>query len=156
MKAKLTTGRQRFWKKVSVGGRDDCWGWTAAKNGNGYGAFRLDGKTLLAHRLAWLFTYGDIPGGMCVCHHCDNPGCVNPHHLFLGTVKDNAQDASKKGRMHRGEANGGSRLTSDEVLGIRELLAAGERLQRDIADEFGVDPRTVSQIKTGVNWGWLA
>lgn len=146
---------ERFWKKVDIGALDECWEWTAAKMERGYGVFSIGDKTYLAHRLAWQFSYGVIPEGLFMCHHCDNPGCVNPRHLFLGTQTDNMQDAAKKGRMARGDVHAQSKLTENEVLEIRKLLAQGERSQQDIGDEFDVHQATVSKIKLGARWSWL-
>ena len=139
---------ERFWSKVDMGAPDECWEWTAAKVRDGYGSFTISGKMHGAHRLAWQFVHGHIPEGMFICHHCDNPGCVNHRHLFLGTNDDNIMDAVKKGRWTQ-------KLTSEEVLEIRKLLAAGERLQREIAKDFGVCRQTVSLIKLGKIWRWL-
>ena len=78
-----------------------CWGWLGAKTGDGYGAFRYRRVVYVAHRAAWLVWRGQIGKGLFVCHHCDNPGCVNPKHLFLGTNSDNMLDAVAKGRQYR-------------------------------------------------------
>jgi hypothetical protein len=91
---------KRFWDKVKIAGPKDCWEWTAAKDKNGYGFFRFDDKQQKAHRVAWQLEIGPIPDEMHICHVCDNPPCVNPNHLFLGTPKDNMQDKLAKGR-HR-------------------------------------------------------
>lgn len=106
----------RFETKFEKG--DGCWEWLAGKSGgSGYGAFgmMLPGKSgymvsVQAHRAAWMIYCGPIPEGMCVCHHCDNPGCVNPDHLFLGTRKDNTQDMIAKGRHIEGARIRGERL----------------------------------------------
>lgn len=94
---------QRFWAKVELIPFHSCWEWMAAKNTGGYGSIRVieNGKARnhLAHRFSWMITKGEIPTGMSVCHKCDNPGCVNPEHLFVGTHQDNMADAKKKGKL---------------------------------------------------------
>jgi hypothetical protein len=98
-----------FWQKVDTSG--DCWTWTGGRNSFGYGLTKHDGHGIGAHRLAWILTNGSIPANLVVCHHCDNPPCVRPEHLFLGTQQDNIRDASRKGRLtehgrHRGGRGG--------------------------------------------------
>jgi len=88
---------KRFLRKLSIG--DGCWEWQASKKRRGYGQFWCKGKNRVASRVAYRHFKGPIPDGMCVCHTCDNPGCCNPAHLWLGTYTDNMQDASTKGRM---------------------------------------------------------
>ena len=92
---------RRFWSKVNKS--DDCWTWTASCNKWGYGQFRLNGRCVLAHRAAYVFEHGPIPDGLFVMHLCDNPPCVNPAHLTLGTHTDNMADMKAKGRSPRSE-----------------------------------------------------
>ena len=90
---------QRFWAKVVKGGPDECWLWIGAKARHGYGMIAVNGKHRKAHRVAWEIANGaTFPEGMSACHTCDNPPCVNPAHIWPGTMKDNLRDASKKGR----------------------------------------------------------
>lgn len=88
---------KRFFDKVDK--TEDCWNWTASSRGQGYGAFKINGKVIDAHRVSWTIHFGEIPNGLFVCHKCDNKKCVNPDHLFLGTQKDNMNDCLQKGRM---------------------------------------------------------
>ena len=90
----------RFWDKVDKSG--DCWMWTAYKDQKGYGRFGIGSKLYSAHRLSYEWSYGDFDKKLCVCHTCDNPGCVNPEHLWLGTRRDNNIDRDNKGRHNNG------------------------------------------------------
>jgi hypothetical protein len=110
--------------------------------------------------MAWLFRYGPIPEGLHVCHHCDNPPCVNPAHLFLGTRSDNMRDMVAKGRhvastnpgtMARGSRQGLSKLTEQDVADIRERYAPGNGVV--LAREYGVHPRTIMRAVNGFTWG---
>ena len=152
----------RFWEKVAFlgAGTDDCWEWQGAKRKrNGYGAINEGGprsRTLQAHRVAWEFAYGAIPVGMCVLHRCDNPSCVNPRHLFLGTKLDNSHDMMNKDRAVyvRGERHGVSKLIEQEIHEIRHMRSRGIS-QRVTAKKYGIDHSNVSLIETGKTWGWL-
>lgn len=124
---------------------------TLAKNKDGYGKTTHKGKDVLAHRLAWIKAFGEIPSGMFVCHHCDNPACVNIDHLFLGTPADNMKDRDKKGRNARGENIGISKLSPATVQKIRMLVSGGAS-QSKVAKEFGVCQATISNIARRFTW----
>ena len=154
---------ERFWSKVDIRGPDECWEWKAGKFNSGYGCFRDGLKQRTTHRVAWELTNGFIPRdpgyhGICVCHHCDNPACVNPAHLFLGTHGDNMRDRDEKGRASggslRGGAHPGSRLTEIDVQCIRYWLREGYAM-RAIGRAFGVHSVTIRDIKIGRSWSWL-
>jgi len=132
---------------------DGCWNWTAYKDKRGYGAFLLAGHPKLAHRVSYQLYVGEIPDGLCVCHRCDNPACVRPDHLFLGTVADNMRDRTVKGRGgdHAGERNGRAKLTIEQVIEIRARYSNGAR-RIDLAKEFGVTPTNISFISRGRHW----
>lgn len=145
--------RARFWRNVSKipGG---CWVWIACKT-SGYGMFSLNGKNVLAHRIAYEELVGPIPDGLFVCHHCDNPSCVNPDHLFTGTVQDNVFDMMKKGRgiKAKGEQHGMVKLSEDDVVEIRRRVAAGEyENQTKLGKEFGVSNQLISRIASRGIW----
>ena len=153
------TLEERFWAKVDVRGPDDCWEWLAGKTHNGYGMIGKGGRhngMLRAHRVSWELANGPIPDGLCVLHHCDNPGCVNPLHLWIGTNADNQQDMAQKGRANkaRGERQGNSKLTEQDVHEIRAMLAR-DISQTVIAEKYDVARTTIGSINTGTNWGWL-
>jgi|AntAceMinimDraft_17_1070374.scaffolds.fasta_scaffold31345_6 hypothetical protein len=157
----------RFWDKVDKRGLDECWPWTGSHNTSGYGEINrgLRGKgNILAHRASWEIHNGPIPEGkgwhgMCVLHHCDNPECVNPAHLFLGTQADNMRDMHVKNRRSydtaaRGENHGNAKLTNQDVREILCLLKA-HYTQKEIAIWYGVVRQTISMINIGMSWGWL-
>ena len=112
-----------FEKKYTEEPNTGCFLWTHSYNSDGYGSVRYNGKTMGAHRASYLHYIGPIPKGLCVCHKCDNPSCVNPEHLFLGTHKENVLDCKSKGRLNRtgakGEKQHKAKLTEDLVRWIR-------------------------------------
>lgn len=128
---------RRFWSKTAISGADDCWLWNGTKLSNGYGQF-WDGKKIrLAHRCSFVYTHGKIPDGGLVLHKCDNPRCVNPRHLFVGSHHDNAKDMISKGRSLFGRRANGVKLKEDEVREILSLKGQGLYLKQ-VADRFGV------------------
>jgi hypothetical protein len=149
----------RFWSKVKRGADNECWEWQAAQNGKGYGHIYIGGmtrKNILAHRISYQLIHGAIPDGMDVCHKCDNPGCVNPNHLFAGTASDNGRDMVAKGRQNnsplRGEQNGNSKLTTEKVIAIRRAHAAGAVTMTELGRIYGVDASQIRHIIKGEQW----
>ncbi len=153
----------RFWTHVDCSdGPGACWLWAGHVGENGYGITRVKGKQYKAHRVSYLIEHGRIDNDRFVLHRCDFRACVNPEHLFLGTPKDNSQDAVKKGRNTKlyGERNGKAKLTRQKVRAIKRLLAdkADGRCdlrQYEIARRFGVSEATVSYLKNGGRWDFL-
>lgn len=145
----------RFWKNVDRSDSPDaCWLWTGYVREHGYGCFRLKGKEYKAHRVSYFLEHGRIDNDRLVLHHCDVRACVNPSHLFIGTPKDNSQDAVRKGRNTRlfGERNGKTKLTRESVLAIRQMCRKGGVYQKTVAKRFGVSEATVSYIVNGGRW----
>lgn len=141
---KHATQVERFWEKVRK--TSSCWLWTGQCHGPGYGrldTFAPKRTVSYAHRLSWQLHFGPIPDGLSVCHHCDNPPCVNPAHLFLGTQSENSRDMQKKGRNAKGATFRNAKLTEATVREIRARYAAGGIVQQNLADQFGV---SISQI----------
>jgi hypothetical protein len=151
----------RFWSNVDKTGT--CWVWTGARNVRrmGYGATSLGGKNTPAHRASWRLTNGEIPSGMFVCHRCDNPPCVRPDHLFLGTHGENMRDMMSKNRyakhrdLPRGEAHPGAVWTEAMVRAARERVRAGER-HADVAKDMGVSKSVVTAAVARKTWRHVA
>lgn len=129
----------RFWSKVQKDDPQNCWNWAGGHSNTGYGVFTVNHVSYSAHRYAWTLTYGDIPNGLWVLHHCDNHSCVNPNHLFLGTQSDNLKDMASKGRQPS------KKLSHEQVRQIRKLRARGLML-KDISRIFGISMAVVSKI----------
>ncbi len=150
----LAEAESIFWSNVQKS--DGCWIWSGNKDGKGYGRVNFaDFKSFSkAHRLAWFLTNGEIPVGMLVCHKCDNPSCVNPNHLFLGTIKDNNLDKVAKGRQKgaRGERNFGAILNEKQVEAIRFLYASGEFSTYALSDIFQVSRNCISRVVNKITW----
>ena len=140
---------KRFWNKVDKSG--DCWNWTAGKRRNGYGIFRYKGKLACAHRVSYEIEYGSILDELCVLHKCDNTGCVNPDHLFLGTQLDNMQDKVKKNRQFKGEIHNKTPFTEGDIKVIRDLRSEGCTLQL-LGDFFGVSKQAIRAITLRQSW----
>jgi len=146
------------WRRIqplyTINWQTGCWNWNTPAS-NGYGYTRHNGARVRAHRLTYALTYGEVPAGLQVCHSCDNPRCVNPTHLFLGTQSENTKDAVAKGRQkypaRKGEACSWAKLTADAVKKIRGFCAFGVP-QHTIAAQFGISQQQVSKINNGQRW----
>lgn len=156
---------KNFWKKVDKKGEDECWEWVASKNNHGYGQFKINKKPYLSHRISWILSNGQIPQDdsyfktLHILHSCDNPGCQNPNHLFLGTQKDNMEDMINKNRQsinrqtrNQGEKCGAHKLTEEQVLKIRQKYSTCLYTQKQLADEYGVGQDQISRIVNNKTW----
>lgn len=157
----------------------DCWLWTGSLRGRPshlYGYIRVANRSIMAHRISYELAFGPIPDGLSVCHHCDNPRCVRPNHLFLGTIADNNRDRAAKGRSATGERNGSithavkrvanlrayfaahphhnrnegrRKLTDGDREAVRSIYRAGGISQREIAQVYGVSQQLISNVCKG-------
>lgn len=155
---RLKSVEQRFHENLDkASSKFGCWLWIGAKHSGGYGAIFVDGRTMPANRLSWILFKGEIPGGLMVLHNCpggDNPNCVNPDHLWLGTHQSNRDDCIKKGNLNCGEKNGMSKLSESDVRTIRMRRLNGEKVYV-IARDYNIAQGHASQIISGDRWGYL-
>lgn len=155
--------RERINSNHTLNPQTGCWEWSRHRNAKGYGVLscsegRAKKWSTLAHRASWETFVGPIPAGMNVCHHCDNPCCVNPNHLFLGTQLDNVRDCMRKGRKRnvgvRGEANCNAKLTAVDVLEIRRLNALGTS-QAELGRRYGITQGVTWRIIHRQSWAHI-
>lgn len=141
---------ERFFAYVKK--TDNCWLWVGYRDPNGYGRMNYNGGPKLASRLSWMIHHGSLPEGSCVCHKCDNPQCVNPDHLFVGSQADNMADMTAKGRARKrglkGEQHNLAKLTESAVRKIR----SSKKSAAEIAEEFGVSRTTVYDVRNRRIW----
>lgn len=154
----------RFWDKVDRQGTNECWEWTGAgaNCGKGYGRFWFNGALIQATHISLAIAGIDIPDGKITCHHCDNPGCVNPDHIFIGTYQDNMDDMWEKGRnvmpdtesanYVRAEESPSAKLDWEKVNFAREAYKNGEVTTYDLADMFGVARSTIYAVLHNKSW----
>ena len=157
-------------EQASEGGRDACWIWPRKKDGQGRGRVWVDGKLKIAHRAVWEYLRGPIPAGKLLCHHCDNPSCVNPGHLYVGTHADNMRDMRERKRSFgarnpekcrevgrqsglknvwaRGARNPKAKLT----LGQVDAIKSDTRPTRFLVSDYGVARTTIQRIRQGTLW----
>lgn len=131
---------------------DGCWYWLGALSESGYGNFKSESRSERAHRVSYRLYKGPIPDGLFACHKCDNPACVNPDHLFLGTLKENQEDMSRKGRAARGSKSGMAKLTESDIKQIRQLVCVDDVSRRVVASFFKVDRGHVDKIIRRQRW----
>lgn len=147
----------RFWTKVRQFG--ECWIWVAAATPKGYGTFRFEGKNVYAHRWSYSRYVGPIPYRRQVCHTCDNPSCVRPSHLFIGTPADNTADMIAKGRARGGSSKGvahpAAKLTEEAVIEIRRAFGCQEITQKELAEQFGVSKGAIAHVVRKETWRHL-
>lgn len=134
-----------------------CWLWEAGLDSSGYGNFCYKGRSLGAHRVSYLHYVGEVPEGLQVLHSCDTRCCVNPNHLFTGSLQDNMEDRNNKGRQARlkGSSNGFSKLNEDQVIDIFTRYNGVDNTITSLGKEYGVHKSTIYLILNGRNWGHL-
>lgn len=143
--------RDRYEKFVVRRNDDQCWEWVGAKLKRGYGTLKVDRQTRYAHRVSYELHVGPIPEGMLVCHHCDNPECSNPKHLFLGTQAENLRDMVSKGRRPHGSNSYNAKLTEEDVLHMRKLAEQGMTTGQ-LGKIFNIHNVHAYEIVHGVKW----
>lgn len=144
---------ERLWRKVEKGTADECWEWQGKRSTKGYGLIARGSRDMRsdrAHRVAYEVARGPIPAGLFVLHHCDNPPCCNPSHLFLGTAADNTADMMRKGRGRlpglKGQDHPRARLTDEDIADMRAAYQAGQLTQRELAEDYGVREQYVWRL----------
>jgi len=145
----------KLWDKVDK--TPSCWVWTAYRNAGGYGLVGRGGKSYLAHRMAYEELVGPIPAGLCVLHRCDNPACIRPDHLFLGSRGDNNRDRDRKGRNRMQVAGRWTTRGSDNLRSVLDeekirLIRASTKSVKEIAEEFGIGKTTVFDVRNRNTW----
>jgi hypothetical protein len=147
----------RFWNKVDK--TSTCWFWEGKKDKRGYGKLALEPgvthREISAHRLSYQIHYGMFESSLFVCRQCDNPACVNPEHLFLGTNQDNVNDKVSKNRQLKGSQIHNSKLVEDDIIRIRHLWFVEKCPQSKIAEMFGIGAKAVSKIVTNKRWTYV-
>lgn len=138
---------ERFWEKVEIGASDECWEWQRATSDYGYGRFKIGDRTRYAHRVAYRMLIGPIPGGRQINHHCHNPPCVNPDHLYLGTQEQNNRDCQLAERHNAPAGTDFSHgFDADTVREIRTRYERDDVTYADLAEQYDVMEETIGQI----------
>ncbi len=142
---------ERFWSKVKRTNSEECWEWIGTKEKDGYGVFKIKRKTYKSHRISWLISKKESIENKLVCHSCDNRGCVNPGHLWLGTNKENVEDMVRKNRQRQGENHSNVKLSEKNIKEILDLYKSGYK-QVDLCSKFGIGHAQLSRILSGEAW----
>lgn len=145
------SAREYIKSKIKIDPNTGCWIWQGSMLGKKYGAVKWKTKEWGSHRLSYTVFKGEIPEGLCVCHKCDIPACVNPEHLFLGTKSENSKDMMNKKRQRNGELINTSKLTAEIVKSIKKRLETENNCAK-IAREYGVYDTTILDIKNNKRW----
>lgn len=151
MGPKPTPVQDRFWPKVDKRGPDECWPWLASVTSNGYGKILVNGRLEPAPRVSFVLAHGEIPAGLWVLHRCDNPPCVNPAHLYVGSPEDNNRDRIVRGRF-RGNPDPWAckrRLTAEQVEEIRAFGNPHRHARSELAKRYGVTYQHIMAIQRG-------
>lgn len=151
--------KKRFLSKLDVKGEDECWPWKSGIFNTGYGAFWIRGNNVPAPRAAYQLFVGTLDPDKYVCHHCDNPLCCNPKHLFLATHEENMQDMKNKGRDYKrhGETHPDAKLRAQDVRAMRKEFAQLVRaFKRQKAAQFGMTVRGIQSVLDRTNWKQVA
>jgi hypothetical protein len=147
--------KKDFWSLIDVKSEKECWNWLGKLNKWGYGRLRNDGFMALAHRVAYEKKTGEKINNLIAMHICDNPACCNPNHIVLGTHADNQKDKFEKNRQAKGEKNGFSLLTNEQVLEARKKYKPRLVTYKMLAKEYGVCKDTMQKAIRGINWKHL-
>lgn len=155
--ASSEAAQKRFWSKANVKSPNGCWEWKHTLFKKGYARVRMSSNgyystTFVGHRVAFYLEYGIYAWDLLVCHKCDNPKCINPKHLFIGTNRDNMQDMVNKGRQPRGSRRINHILIEDEVVEVRRRCLVEGEMRQSLADEFGVSYYTMVDVMLGRTW----
>jgi len=141
----------RFLSKVEK--TENCWIWVGGKHRFGYGIFHFDGKCSTAHKFSYIYFNGEVENNLFVCHKCDNPTCVNPNHLFLGTIQENNADCKNKNRHIKGSKSGMSKLNEFQVKQIKnELKNYYKGIQKDLSLKYNISQSQISAIYRNKEW----
>lgn len=164
----ISTTDPKFWRRVDTSSDEGCWPFLGYCLPNGYGQIKrvIDGQKVsyVTHKFVYELIHGEVPEGKKVCHDCDNPPCVRPDHLWLGTQAENLKDARDKGRAvpfggkradNQGERHGMALLTEEAVIEIRYLWSLGQHTQRQLAEMFGVSRGAICSVVRGQSWKHL-